>query len=169
MGTGVIDNRGEIVMTPDIRTLDELLLVGLAQDMSLAEDATPALFQQFFPLSRAIKHRVDDNTYLLRLYNEGYFAEFSPEAIFTKVAAIAVTEHTDLTHGLSAYRLSGLYAVFIHRGLPNDAPKTMQAIFAEWLPSSDYQLDHRPHFDLMPPEYRPDDPSATEEIWIPIK
>ena len=31
-----------------------------------------------------------------------------------------------------------------------------------------YRVDDRPYFDVMGTGYRPDDPEATEEIWIPV-
>ncbi len=29
-------------------------------------------------------------------------------------------------------------------------------------------IDNRPHFDLLFPNYKPNDPMAEHEIWIPI-
>lgn len=42
-------------------------------------------------------------------------------------------------------------------------------IFGTWLPASGYVLDDRPHFEVLGPGYRPDDPEAEEDIFIPIR
>lgn len=47
---------------------------------------------------------------------------------------------------------------------------TEDYIFNEWLPSSDrYDLYNREHFEVLPPDYDARDPSAQEEIWIPVR
>lgn len=38
-----------------------------------------------------------------------------------------------------------------------------------WLPASDYNLDNRPHFEVLGEKYKNNDPTSEEEIWIPIK
>lgn len=63
---------------------------------------------------------------------------------------------------------SGLYAVFEYRGLSND-PQIFQYIFNSWLPSSGYELDHRPHFEVLGEKYQNNNPNSEEEIWIPVK
>lgn len=42
-------------------------------------------------------------------------------------------------------------------------------IFSDWLPKSDYELDERPHFEILDEKYKNDDPNSEEEIWIPIR
>ena len=62
----------------------------------------------------------------------------------------------------------GLYGVFDHKGLSNDN-SIFQYIFGTWLPNSTYQLDNRPHFEILGEKYRNNDPASEEEIWVPIK
>ena len=62
----------------------------------------------------------------------------------------------------------GLYAVFDYKGSSND-PSIFQFIFGTWLPSSDYVLDDRPHFEVLGDKYKNNDPNSEEEIWIPIR
>jgi AraC family transcriptional regulator len=59
--------------------------------------------------------------------------------------------------------------VFIHIGQASTFPKTMQYIFGSWLPESEYTLDSREHFEVLPAQYDPRDPDAREDVWIPIK
>jgi AraC family transcriptional regulator len=55
-----------------------------------------------------------------------------------------------------------------HHGPATDV-STFEYIFARWLPASGYALDGRPHFEVLPADYRPLDPDAREEIWIPVR
>ena len=61
----------------------------------------------------------------------------------------------------------GLYAVFDYKGSSNDS-SVFQYIFGTWLPNSAYKLANRPHFEVLGINYRNNDPSSEEEIWIPI-
>jgi AraC family transcriptional regulator len=62
----------------------------------------------------------------------------------------------------------GLYAVFDYKGSSTDS-SIFQYIFETWLPNSDYELDNRPHFEVLGDKYKNNDPASEEEIWIPIK
>ena len=62
----------------------------------------------------------------------------------------------------------GEYAVFDYKGSSNDG-SIFQYIFMTWLPNSEYQLDNRPHFEVLGEKYKNNDPTTEEEIWIPIK
>ncbi|MDX1746735.1 MAG: hypothetical protein R3324_12415, partial [Halobacteriales archaeon] len=44
-----------------------------------------------------------------------------------------------------------------------------RSIYQEQLPDSPFELADREFFEVLPPSYRPDDPEATESIWIPIQ
>jgi AraC family transcriptional regulator len=63
----------------------------------------------------------------------------------------------------------GLYAVFIHKGSASAGPKTFQYIFGTWIPNSIYDVDNRPHFEILGNKYKNEDPDSEEEVWIPIK
>ena len=62
----------------------------------------------------------------------------------------------------------GSYAVFDYKGLNTDT-QIFIYIFKEWLPNSDYELDERPHFEILGNKYKNGNPESEEEIWIPIK
>ena len=58
--------------------------------------------------------------------------------------------------------------IFDYKGSSTDT-SIFQYIFRTWLPSSSYQLDDRPHFEVLGAKYKNNDPESEEEIWIPIK
>jgi AraC family transcriptional regulator len=139
--------------------------------MSLANNKTSELWQSFMPRRKSVKNTVGANLYSMQVYDSThYFEDFNPHTTFTKWATVEVSSFHDIPEGLETYRLTGgLYAVFVHKGLPNEFPKTFQLIFGQWLPNSDYELDHREHFELLGEKYKNNDPSSEEEVWIPIK
>ena len=89
---------------------------------------------------------------------------------FTKWALVEVTDHSRIPEGMSAYTLpAGKYAVFKHKGTAAAAMPLINYIFNEWINSSEYELDTRPHFEILPEGYNPMSEDAEEEFWIPIK
>ena len=158
-------------MLDRIISLEKKLLCGLHLDMSLAANRTHELWSSFMPISKKVSNAVSTDLYSMQLYEKNLdFKTMKPTTTFTKWAAVEVRDHSKIPEELEPYVLNkGLYAVFVHQGLPQDFPKTFSYIFDQWLPNSKYELDDREHFELLPETYRPDDPLAKEEVWIPIK
>ena len=153
-----------------IEHIGERKLVGIKIRTSLAEDLTRDLWQRFKPLARTIRGRESTGFYSVEVFDERTsFENFTPTTVFEKWAAVEVADLGGVPDEMDALTLSGEYAVFLHTGLPSDFPATSGYIFGEWLPASGYAVDDRPHFEIMTADYRPDDPEATEEIWVPIK
>lgn len=156
---------------PRIVTISELKLVGKRIQTTLAENSTGKLWQSFGPYKKEILHPANTNLYSVQIFAEDQdFEKFTPQTRFEKWAAIEVDRFDKLPDGMEILTLKGgKYAVFIHKGLPSDFPKTSHYIHREWMPNSLYELDSRPHFEIMQEGYSPTDPEAEEEVWIPIK
>jgi AraC family transcriptional regulator len=110
--------------------------------------------------------------YSIQIFDEDLsWDKFNPKTKFIKWAAIEVKDVRYTAEGMSSYTIpGGIYAVFIHKGPAHTFPKTNQYIFGHWLPNSKYQLDNRPHFEIMDENYPGlDDPEAEEEVWIPVR
>lgn len=153
-----------------IESLDQKLLIGRFKQMSYDNNQTASLWQGFMPLKKQISNLKSTKLYAMQVYSEKPdFRNADPSVVFTKWAAVEVCDHSIIPENLHPYVLEGgLYAVFIHRGTPDQFQKTFDYIFLHWLPQSGYEMDHREHFELLPNNYKPDDPEAKEEIWIPI-
>ncbi|MFK8165482.1 MAG: GyrI-like domain-containing protein [Lewinella sp.] len=158
-------------MPPQIINLPPTTLVGHSQEMSLANDQTRSLFQGFMPQRNTIMGRTDKRVYDLRVYEPGLdFLTFGPTTVFTKWAAVEIDGAQTEQAGFHSFHLTGgLYACFEHKGPASDVARVFGYIFQQWLPFSGYQLDDRPHFEIMPEGYQPMAPDAEEQIWIPIK
>lgn len=159
-----------------IETLEPTTILGKSMEMSLALDKTQVLWQSFGPLVKTIKHRKDRNFISLQKFNSVFDpTHFDPNSLFTKWAGVALEGNKEGTNqaqnsGLKVYQIrGGKYAVFTHVGPASEFSKSMGFIYGEWFPKSPFQLDDREHFEVLPEGYRPDDPNAQEEIWIPIK
>ncbi len=158
-------------MEPRIELLAEKKLVGKRLNMTLSNDRTFELWHSFMPHRKEIKNSISSDLFCLQLYDKNLdFKDFNPQTELEKWAAIEVANFSNIPDKMETYTLKGgLYAVFIHKGVPSSFPKTFQFIFNEWLPKSEYELDNREHFDLMGEKYKNDDPESEEEIWVPIR
>ena len=155
-------------MEPRIEELKPKKLIGISLEMSLANNKTGELWQQFMPRRSEIINRVSADFISMQKYGEDW--KFSPTEIFTKWAVAEVSSFDEVPPGMETYLLQGgLYAVFTHKGPASEAAKTMQYIFGTWLPESKYFPDNREHFEVLPEGYNPIDPDAKEEIWVPVK
>ena len=154
-----------------IEECSEKILVGKSVRMSLTNNKTTQLWQSFMLEKSTLRNTVGTDLYSIQVYDElHYFKNFNPNVEFTKWAAIEVDTIEDISSGFSKFIVeSGLYAVFLHKGTVNEFPKTIQYIFGQWLPHSEYKLDDRPHFELLGEKYKNNDENSEEEVWIPIR
>ena len=158
-------------MQSRIETLYEKKLVGKSLRMSLANNKTAELWRSFMPERKLIKNTVSSELFSMQVYDKSLdFKDFNPQTEFTKCAMIETSEYENIPEDMETRVLDGgLYAVFVHKGMAKDFPKTSQYIFSQWLPNSDYELDQREHFELLGAKYNPTDENSEEEVWIPIK
>ncbi|MEO1054787.1 MAG: GyrI-like domain-containing protein [Bacteroidota bacterium] len=156
-------------LNPRILTLKEKKLLGMSLKMSLVQNRTGELWSGFMPLRTTISDTVSEDKFSLQEYPVDYFRQFSPNNEFVKWAAVEVSSYDNAPDKLERFILpGGLYAVFDYKGLSSDT-SIFQKIFSQWLPASEYDLDHRPHFEVLGSKYRNNDPDSEEEIWIPIQ
>lgn len=158
-------------MTPTVQTIPSKKLIGKHLTMSFAENKTYALWSSFMPERRLLTNAVDSqHMYSLQLYGKDFYINFSPTREFEKWAALEVSDFDAVPDGMETLTIpGGQYAVFHYKGSHNNGFDVFSYIFGEWLPASGYELDDRPHFELLGPKYKNGDPDSEEEIWIPIK
>ena len=156
------------MIEPIIKTISEKKLVGMSIRMSLAENKTFSLWQNFMPRRKEISHALSTDLISMQVYDAPLQAGNMCQA-FDKWAAVEVPNFENIPEGMHTFTLvGGLYAVFHYKGLSTD-PSIFRYIFGEWLPNSNYALDQRPHFEVLGAKYKNNDPESEEEIWIPIK
>ncbi|MEM8846640.1 MAG: GyrI-like domain-containing protein, partial [Bacteroidota bacterium] len=127
------------------------------------------LWGEFGPRIQEINNRTSQDKISMQVYPSSYFEGFNPKLEFDKWATVEVEDFNHIPKGIKAFELEGgLYAIFDYKGLSSDN-SIFQYIYTEWLPKSNYILDDRPHFEVLGPNYKNNDPESEEEIWIPIK
>lgn len=158
-------------MEPRIETLAPKKLVGLNLEMSFANNRTPELWRSFMPRRKEITNSVTTDLISMQVYGPTFdFTNFDPTAPFTKWATTEVGNFDAIPEGMEGFELpGGLYVVFLHVGDASTGPQIFGYIYGVWLPNSSFELDNRPHFELLGEKYKNNDPSSEEEIWIPIK
>jgi AraC family transcriptional regulator len=156
---------------PEIIDFPETRLIGSRMRMSFVNDRTSELWRGFRTVRPAIAGRIGGESYSVKVYDASYsFSSFDPAAEFDKWAAVAVSGDADLPEGLESLTIpASKYGEFIHVGPASAAPKTFGYIFGEWLPASEFELDLRPHFEILPEGYDPFDEDAEEKVLIPIR
>lgn len=148
--------------------IKERLFIGMGLTMSLTSDRTYELWSTTKPRLVDVPNRLSSDYFSLQEYPSlEYFKEFSFNNEFKKYALVEVERFNsfDLEEMVIA---DTLYAVFLHKGTSREFPMTMNYIMSEWLPKSEYELAHAPHFEVLGKGYKKENPDSQEEVWIPI-
>lgn len=137
--------------------------------MSLANNKTGELWKSLMTRREEIANSVTNELISMSVYGPAHFVDFKPSNEFEKWAALEVAEIENTPADMDIFILpGGLYAVFDYKGSSTDT-RIFQHIFGEWLPNSGFELDSRPHFEVLGEKYKNNDPDSEEEIWIPVK
>lgn len=152
-------------MNPRITELQEKQLIGMKSQMLRHQiESIILLWKQFMPRKKEIQNCISNELIALQDYDN--FGDFKKP--FDIWACAEVSEVKNIPENMMSYTLpSGLYAVFLHKGM--DAGATYQRIMTEWLPNSGYQIDDRPHFQIMGAKYKNGSPDSEEDFYVPVK
>lgn len=155
---------------PSIEVFDGMTVVGIHRAMSFAEPRMRELWQSFRLRVEEVGVRSSDDFISMRVYDEPVGVAPAPGSRFEQWAAVQVDASSEAPTGMDSHTLAGgQYAVFTYRGRADAFGDAARYIYGEWLPRSDYELADREFFEVLGPSYRPDDPEASERIWIPIQ
>ncbi len=156
-------------MNPRIESITSKKIVGKRLTMSFSNYKISELWKSFLPHRNEIRNTISIDLISLVNYTTNHFIAFSPNNEFERWAAVEVGRFGDIPLNMETLVIeAGLYAVFEYKGLSTD-PSIFQYIYGTWLPSSNYILDDRPHFEVLGEKYKNNDPNSEEEIWIPVK
>ena len=158
-----------LTLEPTIKNFSEIKLVGKNRLVSVANNQTGLLWQEFMPIIKPKLSAQQVDFFSMEVYDHvDYFKAFDPQKTFTKWAAVRESDLKEIPEGLKSITIGGLYACFTYKGSSSTAIPFYQYIYGQWLPQSDYYIDERPHFALMGEKYKNDDPESEEDICIPI-
>ncbi|MAQ75079.1 MAG: GyrI-like domain-containing protein [Aquimarina sp.] len=151
--------------------IHQKIIIGLSDSMSLSNNKTIDLWRKFMPRRNEVLSDQKNYLYDIKVYEEHQdFKHFTPQTIFTKYVGIESLSSENVPVEMEVFIIpEGRYAVFLHKGPASTFHKTLNYIYTDWLPQSEYVLDYRPHFEKIKEGYDPNDINAEEEVWIPIK
>jgi AraC family transcriptional regulator len=158
-------------MNPKIIDSPERKFVGMKLEMTYADNKTGQLWETFMARRYEVKNRIQKGYFSLQGTDSAFtMYDRTFDGPFVKWALVEVSRFDEVPKGMETFVLpAGQYAVFNHKG--NSIPvfiAKVQKILSDWLPSSGYQLDNRPDFEVLEENTR-NNPEAEEEIWVPIK
>lgn len=158
-------------MEPRIITIQPKKLVGRKLRMSLSINRTVELWQFLMPRRKEIQNKLNSELFSIQVFDPDLeFKNFTPETEFEKWAAVEVSDYEEIPEGMETLDIpGGLYAVFDYKGAANNFAPMFHHIFGTWIPASEYEVDKRPHFDVLGEKYKGNDPDSEEEIWVPVK
>jgi AraC family transcriptional regulator len=158
---------------PTLTTTPPRRLVGIRIQTTLAENRAAELWRRFRPRVAEIHNRLGADFFDVKRYGpEMTNGQFSPTTVFEKWAAVEV-EGLWPTPRRACQPLERARRTLCGVRPPRPGhgefrPTRTSTFSAPGCPLPGYRLDERPHFDVMGPGYRPDDPEATEEVWVPV-
>lgn len=139
--------------------------------MSLSDNKTGLLWRTFMPRRSEIQNRRSTDLISMQVYPDMMdFRNNRPTVLFEKWAAVEVSSFDDIPDGMEKFTLpAGLYAVFLYKGSSLEAESFFRYVYGTWFPASDYEVDNRPHFEVLGAAYKNNDPASEEDVWIPIR
>lgn len=154
---------------PTLVQISEKLVIGKKSEISLANFNVSEIWQEFSPKIKEIRNRVFPDLLSITIYQPDHFENFSIKKTFEKWAGAEVESFEKLPQGLDQIIIpAGEYVVFHYKGLPSDS-RIFQWIYSQWLPASEFELDHRPHFEVLGDKYKNRSLDSEEDIYIPVK
>jgi AraC family transcriptional regulator len=147
-----------------------LRIVGLKQHCTADTMKTiPALWQRFIPNFGKVPGQVGHVAY-------GVCSNFQPNPIsFDYLAGVEVSGNQNLPEGFSPADIPALrYAIFPHYENVSAIPKTVDAIFHNWFPTSGHaHIQGKSDLPYMLERYgekfNPQTGTGDIEIWIPMQ
>ncbi len=155
-------------MNPSIKTFPTTKLIGKKLSITYSNYRVFELWSSFMPRRKEIQNAIGTDLYNIQINTIGF--SFGLHEPFIKWAAIPVSNFDFVPEGMETLEIQeSLYAVFNYKGDQSNALAFFNAIYTEWLPSSNYLLDSRPQFEILGSRYKFNNSESEEEIWIPVK
>lgn len=149
-----------------IEIIEPKKLIGFSITTSFQNDKTPIVWKKFMMRRNEITTRISNQLFSLQIYPDN----FTPNQTFRKYALAEVSDFDINPNDFETFELaSGKYLIFNYKGKAENGPEIFRYIFQNFIPENQFEVDNRPHFEIFNDDYNPNDDSAEEEIWIPIK
>ena len=155
-------------MTFTIKSFPTTKFIGKNLSFTYSDYRALELWSSFMPRRKEIPNAIGTDLYNIQINPIGF--SFGMNESFVKWAAVSVANFDFVPDGMQTLEIpEGLYAVFQYKRDQSNAAAFFNTIYTKWLPASDYEIDHRPQFEILGAKYKTNDPNSEEEIWIPVK
>lgn len=149
-----------------ITIIEPKKLIGFSITTSFQDDKTQIVWRKFMMRRNEIVNQTSNQLFSLQIYPEN----FTANQTFRKYALAEVPDFNNIPNDFETIELeSGKYLVFNYKGKAENGPEIFRYIFQNVIPENQFEVDNRPHFEIFGEDYNPNDDSAEEEIWIPIR
>lgn len=155
-------------MTPQFKDRDAFTIIGIGNDfMPFDSENIGKLWDRF--LEQRPKINAADGALAYGVCDSPKNTSTAPDQ-FHYTAGIVVTPDTDIPKNMEKITIqAGHYAVFTHKGLLKDFPKTVNYIWKDWLPNSGYTHANAPDFEEYDDRFKGDDKDSAFDIYIPVQ
>ena len=149
-----------------IAIIEPKKLIGFSITTSFQDDKTQIVWRKFMMRRNEIVNQTSNQLFSLQIYPEN----FTANQTFRKYALAEVSDFNNIPNDFETFELEiGKYLVFNYKGKAENGPELFRYIFQNFIPENQFEIDNRPHFEIFGEDYNPNDDSAEEEIWIPIR
>lgn len=149
-----------------IAIIEPKKLIGFSITTSFQDDKTQIVWKKFMMRRNEIVNQTSNQLFSLQIYPEN----FTANQTFRKYALAEVSDFNNIPNDFETFELeSGKYLVFNYQGKAEHGPEIFRYICQNIIPENQFEVDNRPHFEIFGDDYNPNDDSAEEEIWIPIR
>lgn len=152
-------------MSPKLIKISERKVIGMKSSIHHGDFGNiVTLWKYFMPNRKMIKNVINDEFIAMQNYRN--FNDVKEP--FDIWACVEVSSLQNIPNGMFSFIIPAReYAVFLHKGM--NASETYQRIMTEWLPNSGYEIDDRPHFQVMGEKYKNGSPDSEEDFYVPVK
>ena len=152
-------------MIPEIREMQTRTIIGRNLLLPLYSREVFALWKEF--RTEQMKAGLID----VELYSIQEFAEWPPKTTIMHWSGIEKQDTVKYPEEWQECVLQGgAYAFALFKGDSEEFPAMLKDIIVSWIPTTDYEYDpSRLQFQVMPHDYKLDDPNAEEQVWIPVR
>lgn len=154
----------------EVMQIPTLHLVGMCTTTSLVEQGVPALWQKFRPQAKEIVVKTVGFFNVSIYPAQMTMSSFTPTTPYVAWAAVATSKDLKTPAGMATLRIdSSTYVKVTYRGVAQHFGPFAARVYGELIPAAGYAVDNsRPHFEFLSEHYRPDDPEATEDFYVPV-
>lgn len=155
-------SKATTLATPRNEKLHDLTIVGISRYYPFEKvGEIPDQWQSFAPLIPQIANSGSSATYGV-IYNGG-------DDSFDYLSGVELLAGNQAPQGLVSLIIPAQsYAVFWHAGHVATLRETCDAIWSDWLPSSDKAVVEAPWFERYGDQFNPTTGSGGLEVWIPV-